>query len=93
MFNDANINLFQNASSGAIEDLNVATADLKGWHDSPSQLESRSRDRSQDVGLKLRSIPQPEVQIFETSFGSEEPLFVQTVQEKFYIVVYFRQPV
>ena len=89
VFNDANINLFQNASSGSIEDLNVATADFEGLarFTEPARITITRQDS--DVPTQIEVIPQPEVQIFETSFRTEEPLFVQAVQEKFYIVVYF----
>ena len=89
VFNDANINLFQNASSGAIEDLNVATADFEGLARFAEPARITITRQEQDVPTQFEVVPQPVVQIFETSFRTEEPLFVQPVPEKFYIVVFF----
>ncbi len=89
VFNDANINLFQNASSGAIEDLNVATADFEGLARFTEPARITITRQEQDVPTQFEIVPQPVVQIFETSFRTEESLFVQPVPEKFYIVVFF----
>ena len=90
VFNDANINLFQSASTGQIEDLNVATADFEGLarFNEPSRI-AITRPVTEAVS-QIEVIPQTESEVLQTSFRMEDPLFVQAVQQKFFIVVYFQ---
>ena len=90
LFNDANINIFENSSTPeGLVDLNVAAADFEGI--------ARIGD-PQTITVELPEFQVPErveitqpvtVDIVETVVATEDPLFVQTVQDKFFFVVYF----
>ena len=89
VFNDANINMFQNASTGAIEDLNVATADFEGLarFNEPSRIAITKQEI--ETVSQIEVIPQTEFAVIGTTYRNEVPLFVQTVQQKYFIVLYF----
>ena len=88
LFNDANINIFQNAATN-LEDLNVATADFEGLArigEPPVLVVDRPEFQ---IPVRVEITPAIEAEFFETIVVDEQPLFVQTVSEKFIVVVYF----
>ena len=95
VFNDANINIFQNASSDVeeggtgIDDLNVSTGDFEGLarFNAPNRIAIQRSEP--DVPEAIEVVTATEIEPVETGLATEQPLFVQTVQQKFYVVVYF----
>ena len=98
VFNDANINIFENSSlrdvdgNGApdsLTDFNVAVEDFQTLARVGAapviEVESAEVDVSQTVAVSQTTEPE----FFQTVVTSTEPLFVQTVQEKVFVVVYF----
>ena len=99
VFNDANINMFQNASAtevaadgstvSALEDLNVATADFEGLarFNEPARIVISRPDADSYTTVETSQVF--EEQLIQSTFLAEQPLFVQTVQQKFFVVIYF----
>jgi hypothetical protein len=99
VFNDENINMFQSASVteiaadgssvSAIEDLNVATADFEGLarFNEPARIVISRPDA--DAYTTVETAQEFEEQLIQSTFLTEQPLFVQTVQQKFFVVIYF----
>ncbi|MFK7767220.1 MAG: hypothetical protein AB8B55_08355 [Mariniblastus sp.] len=88
LFNDVNINIFQNAAT-SLEDLNIATDDFEGLArvgKPPVNVVDRPEFQ---VPERIEATTVAEAEFFETIVVDEQPLVVQTVQEKFVVVVYF----
>ena len=88
MFNDAGINIFENADTGLV-DLNVATADFQGL----ARIGATPvivTERTEFTLPERVEISRPEeVFFFETTVIDEQLPLIQKVSESFVVVVYF----
>ena len=92
VFNDAGINIFDNAaeiSDDGLRDLNVAVEDFEGISNfgTPVSFNVERQEIEIVERVEFTSVVEPE--FFQTVVTAEEPLFTQTVQEQFFVVVYF----
>ena len=92
IFNDAQINLFENAdatTAGGLVDLNVATDDFQGLArvGRPRPPVAERPDVQIPERVEISTVTEPE--FFQSVVVDQQPLFVQTVQENFVVVVYF----
>ena len=96
VYNDAQINIFEGASDNNgngmeddLVDLNVAVEDFLGLArvgvPPVVEVERTEFQLPQRVEITVAA----EAEFFETIVVDEDPLFVQTVREKFFVVVYF----
>ena len=90
VFNDAGINIFDNAvTADGVRDLNVAVEDFIGLANigtSPVITVERPEFETPEQ-VEFISVAEPD--FFQSTVVAEQPLFTQTVQEKFFVVVYF----
>ena len=92
MFNDAQINLFENATANAgndLIDLNVATADFQGLANINIPPEVISERVEFQTPERVEISRPEEVVSTVTTIAEEQPLLVQNVYENFVVVVYF----
>ena len=99
VFNDAGINIFDNATGSAdvngdglvdgLRDLNVAVEDLPGLANIglPPVIEIERTEFQ--IADRVEITPIIETEFFQTAVVTDAPLFTQTVQDKFFVVVYF----
>jgi hypothetical protein len=90
VFNDSNINLFENASDpDALRDLNVAAESFEGVAVIGRAGFVVAEREEIEVVEQIEPAIAVETQTFQSVLVAEEPLFVQTVQQTKFIVVYF----
>jgi hypothetical protein len=91
VFNDAGINVFDNAAEpvDGLRDLNVVVEDFQGLANigTPPVI---FVDREEfQIADRIEFTPAVESSFFQSVVLAEDPLFTQTVYEKFFVVVYF----
>ena len=90
VFNDSNINLFENASDpDNLRDLNVAVESFEGVAVIGRSGVVADQVEEIDVPEPIEFVAAIETEPFQSTLAIEQPLLVQNVQQTTFIVVYF----